>query len=437
MSRPLKLRVLTGSTILAVCGGVFLLGGASAFGSGTPRTETSCPTGCGLIKHVVFLVKENRSFDNLFGRLPGVDGKRKARRGTQAYPMPPSPDRMKADIFHNTWWSFVAVDHGRMDKFYQQPDAFQNGLDVADSQFRRKQIPNYWTYAQTYSLADHFFATMMGPSFSNHLVTISGQNMTAIDDPKRGGAPDAWGCDSGPKAVVKVYVHGKKSQRFPCFNKKTLADEADAGAVSWKYYAPPMSRPGYIWSAFDAVKHIRNSAEWSTNVVNNTQFATDVQSGNLPAISWLVPDLGQSDHPPESMCAGENWTVQEVNAIMQSPLWSSTAIVLTWDDYGGFFDHVAPPRVKAYMLGPRVPTIVISPYAKPQFVEHTRLDFRSVVKFVEKQFRLPHMAKYDRHQVKSIRGMFDFKQQPLPPAPLQARACPISSAKGSNRIQSG
>ena len=209
----------------------------------------------------------------------------------------------------------------------------------------------------------------------------------------------------------------------PCFNSPTIVDEANAAHKTWRYYSAPPGHVGYIWSTLDEIKHIRYSKQWQTNVANTENFTTDLKKGNLAAITWLMPPFDYSDHPPTSMCQGENWTVQTVDSIMTSKFWKNTVIVLTWDDFGGFYDHVAPPRISKYMLGPRVPAIIISPYSRRAYIDHTVYDFRSVVKFIEDEFNLPHIAQYDR-SVASIAGMLNFNQKPLPPMLLPLRSCP-------------
>ena len=199
----------------------------------------------------------------------------------------------------------------------------------------------------------------------------------------------------------------------------------------------PLGQPGYIWSSYDAIKHIRYSKQWSTNVPLPDQFIKDVKSGHLAAITWLTSNFNQSDHPPASICIGQDWVDDQINAVMASKYWKSTAIILTWDDFGGFYDHVPPPVESLFGLdpqvpaglGPRVPTIVISPYARARDIDSSQMDFRSLLTFTEDTFNLPHIDKFNRGG-NSIAGMFDFKQKPLPPdrmAPMQCSAQAIAS----------
>ncbi len=217
---------------------------------------------------------------------------------------------------------------------------------------------------------------------------------------------------------------GTITTQFPCFDFPTLADELENAHISWRYYAPPQDQPGYIWSALDAIRHIRESSLWTQKVVLDTQFLTDAVSGALPSVSWLVTGPG-SEHPPASVCRGENWTVQQLNALMQGPDWRTTAVFITWDDFGGFYDHAPPPKVDQFGFGPRVPLLIISPYAKKGFVSHTVYEFSSLLKFVEERYGLAPLTARDT-EANDVTDSFNFSQQPLPPLVLQTRACPAS-----------
>ena len=264
---------------------------------------------------------------------------------------------------------------------------------------------------------------MMGPSFPNHLALIAATGNRTVDNP-HGQTVDAWGCDGGPDSVVPVRApSGSISYVRPCFNTKTIADLATEHKVSWKYYAPKYLSSGYIWAAFDAIKHIRYSPYWRQADVPTTQFPSDVQSGRLAKLTWLTTDVADSDHPPSSICRGQDSTAQDINAIMRSKYWSSTAIVLTWDDFGGFYDHVAPPKQNNVSLGPRVPTIIISPYARPHVVSHAKYDFSSILKFQEEVFHLPRLNSHDSKAL-SLGRAFNFRQAPLPPHVVKPLTCP-------------
>ena len=270
-----------------------------------------------------------------------------------------------------------------------------------------------------------FFSTIMGPSYPNHLAIIAGQSNRSIDNP-HGQTVESWGCDAGPTSVTPVESPaGKITYVKPCFNLTTLGDEATKHGVSWRYYAAPYLKPGYIWAAYDDIKHIRYSKYWKQADVPFTQFASDIKSGSLANLTWLTTDPATSDHPPFSMCAGQNSTVMAINAIMTSKFWKSTAIVLTWDDFGGFYDHVAPPVIDNISLGPRVPTIVISPYSRAGTIAKTVYNFGSMLKFSEDIFGLPRLSKYDT-TANSLSSAFNFAQKPLNPLVLSPVTCPAA-----------
>ena len=216
-------------------------------------------------------------------------------------------------------------------------------------------------------------------------------------------------------------------KQFSCFSFPTMAESLDNLVVSWKYYSPPSSDPGYIWSTFDAINYVRNGSDWS-RVVNPSTFVTDVENNQLPSVSWVITPTWQSEHPPASTCAGENATVAELNAIMQnSSIWNSTAVFIVWDDFGGSYDHVTPPVLDAFGLGPRVPLLIVSPYAKKGYISNTQYEFSSVLKFIEERFGLPALGDRDTN-ANDLSESFNFAQAPLPPLVLKTRECPLLSA---------
>jgi len=213
---------------------------------------------------------------------------------------------------------------------------------------------------------------------------------------------------------------------YPCFVFHSLGDLLDQAETEQKYFRRSKGTNGYSWSTYDAINHIRNGPDWANNVVPYTQFASDAASGQLPQVSWLVQPGKTSDHPPYSICKGENWTVSQVNAIMgNQDEWASTAIILTWDDWGGFYDHVLPPKGPNPVIqyGFRVPAIVISPYSIPGYVDHTFYTFSSILKLVEDNWGLSSLTGLDGGS-NDMQASFNFNQQPLPPLVLQQRTCP-------------
>src|SRR5258708_4231911 len=378
------------------------------------------------IQHIVFIVKENRSFDNYFGTFPGAEG---ATTGTistgEEIPLRHSPDRMPRDLGHEWGETHVAIDDGRMDRFDLVRGGNVDNDFLSMSQVLDFDIPNYWSYAGHFALGDHMFSSLPGPSFPNHLYTVAAQSGGVFTNPNT----LLLGCDAPPSATVGVMAsNGDTSRQAPCFEFMTVADRLETASISWRYYAPQRGQPGYIWSTLDAIGHIRNSSLWTDRVMSDDQFLEDASNGALPSVSWLVPDFSVSDHPARpplgsgSVCEGEKWTVQHINAIMQGGNWATTVIVLLWDDFGGFYDHVPPPTADLYGLGPRVPMIVLSPYVKEGTVSHTVYEFASVLQLIENRYRLKALSKRDV-EAHSLLDMFDFTQVPAPPLVLPLRTC--------------
>jgi phospholipase C len=393
----------------------------AAHATGTGQRPAATP-----ITHVVIMVKENRTFDDLFGRFPGANGATTYRTPNgEVHPLTHQPVQLSGDVAHTIHDALLAVDGGKMDRFDQLGGAIQNGQDVSDSQFYESDIPNYWAYAKYFTLDDAFFSTIMGNSFANHLFTIAGQDGSADGSPS--GHLNAWGCDSPPSATVEEQrPNGTLHYAYPCFNFRTIGDELDHHGLSWQYYAPSPGQSGYFWNAFDAIKHIRNGLDWNTHVAPYVRFTSDAAAGKLPAVSWLVQPFAVSDHPGFNICDGENWTVQQINAVMSNQQeWAHTAIILTWDDFGGFYDHVVPPKgLNPYIeYGLRVPTIIISPYARPHYVDNTTLNFGSILKLVETLHGLAPTGPVDRAS-NNLTSSFNFHQKPLAPLRLQTRSCP-------------
>jgi len=395
---------------------------------------TKGPAGMELIKHIVFIIKENRSFDHYFGRFPGAAGATNGMTSTgQRVPLSPAPDVTMNDVAHSWFAAKTGINGGKMNGWDLNDGGNVNGNLLAYTQMTQAQIPNYWKYAQYYALGDHMFSSIHADSFPNHLYTIAATSGGVHSIPvspktKNGqlGAGVGWGCDDDPDVTVKtINEEGEVSQEFPCFEFQTLADELNNAGVSWKYYAPSKGEPGYVFSTYNAIGHIRNGPDWTQNVVPDTQFAIDAANGNLPAVSWVVSGK-TNEHPPNSTCYGENWTVNNMNALLNGPDGPSSAVFIVWDDFGGFYDHIVPPALDLYGLGPRVPFLILSPYVKPGHISHTRYEFSSVLKFIEELFGLPALSLRDAN-ANDITDAFNFKQTPLAPLILQQRDCPIVS----------
>lgn len=399
--------------------------------AGAPTSAPSAPPVQGdmtVIQHIVFIMKENRTFDNYFGTYPNANGATKATISTgQTINLGHTPDVTPRDIAGHGWYDYSnALDGGKLDYFDIIPGGSDNEDYLALTQLKQQDIPNYWKYAQNFVLSDNTYSSMRGATWPNHLYMVGAQSAGVFLNPLLGSqTPNQWGCDS-PAGTYTRQLNietGVVTSPFPCLEFQTIVDNLETAGVSWKYYAPGFGASGYTFSALDSINHIRNGPLWS-NVVSDTQFITDVESGNLPAVSWLVTGSPNNEHPPESSCVGENWTVNELNALMASPLWNSTAVYLSWDDFGGFFDHVVPPVSDFFGLGPRVPMLIISPYAVKGQVTHTQYEFVSILKFIEERFGLPPLTSRDA-AANDTTDSFNFGQSPLPPLTLVPRSCPF------------
>jgi phospholipase C len=378
------------------------------------------------IKHVIFIIKENRSYDNLFGLFPRGDGAstgltKDGRRIT----LLPLLDK-QTDLQHNYAANLAAVDGGKMDGFSAIPDKAGQRTLLAYTTAQPGQLPDYWGWAKRFTLGDRMFSSVNSSSFPNHLYTVAAQSAGIIDGPNY--RTSWWGCD-GPPGITAPLLSpdGKVGEKRTsvCLDIPSTAGDINdrpRSHVTWSSYGASPGELGYGWVALDAIKPVRERSDWSKHAFPWEWFTSDIRQGYLSSVTWMTPDFNDSDHPGgPSLCDGENWTTRLVNSVMRSPLWSSTAIVIVWDDFGGFYDHVAPPHVDRFGLGPRVPMLVISPWAK-KGVDHTVYDFTSVLKFVGENFGLPNLTEREKN-ANSLRSAFQFRK-PLKPWVAPIRDCP-------------
>jgi phospholipase C len=305
-------------------------------------------------------------------------------------------------------------------------------------------VQPYLTMAQTYAFADHMFQTNEGPSFPAHQFIISGTSAPSATSPlfasenPGGVVGGAAGCIAPAGETVKVIdAAGSETSNpaiYPCFEHPTLTDLLDTANVTWRYYAPSA---GSIWTAPDAIEHMCQPStptggectgpDWtatSPKVVvgqtqSNAQILTDIASNQLQQVSWVIPTGQDSDHALSNNGCGPSWVTSIVNAIGNSPYWSNTVIILTWDDWGGWYDHVPPTVIdngsnwgSGYVYGFRVPMVVISPYAKPAYISRVTHDFGSILKFIETTFSLPSLGYADA-PADDLSDIFNFSQTPI------------------------
>jgi phospholipase C len=409
-----------------------------------------------VIQHIVIIFQENRTPDNLFqdpvliARGADIASSGKNSQG-QMIPLTPidlgtsgsNPQSYDLDHAHG---AFVQMyDGGKMD-----------GADLVSCSPAANCPPNpqfkyvlpadvqpYFALAEQYTFGDRMFQTNQGPSFPAHQFIIAGTSaptatsrLFASENPTLRPA----GCIASALNTVKMIdAAGSETAQpaqYPCFEHATVTDLLAAQKISWRYYAPSA---GSIWSGPDAVSHICGAqmvggtltctgAEWVANVViPQNQVLTDIANGQLAQVSWVIPDGKSSDHAIANDGSGPSWVASVVNSIGSSPYWSNTAIIITWDDWGGWYDHVAPTVISdgvswgsGYVYGFRVPLIVVSPYAKAAHISHVTHDFGSILKFIETTFHLSSLG-YADESADDLSDCFTLTQSPSTFHPIAAR----------------
>ncbi len=422
------LRAALAALFIAGCSGGGSGGGSPLVPASADRPSPT-PYAASPLQHVVIMIQENRSFDNFFATYPGADGTTTGKTHTGQIVNLQKTGLIAEDMDHR-WQAFVKeYRRGGMDGFdLIHLGALGGGPKAglyAYQYVKPSDIKPYWTMAQRYVLADHMFETQSSGSFVGHQDLIAGgtainRYRSLVNYPTK----TPWGCDAPHDTKTSLLTHQrhllKGAGPFPCLDYPTLRDSLDAGGISWKYYAPPFTTIGDIWTAFDAIRAVRYGPEWTTNISSpETNVFKDISKGKLPAVSWVIPDFQNSDHPGHGVTGGPSWVAQVINAIGKSPMWKSSAVIVVWDDWGGFYDHVSPPQLDFQGLGFRVPMLVISPYAKKGYVSHTQYEFGSILKFVEDNWQLPRIGSTDQRAT-SIVDVFDFSQPPRKFTPIQA-----------------
>jgi phospholipase C len=390
------------------------------------------------IRHVVIIVQENRTLDNLFHDFPGADTADygKDSKGDVVRLKPESLTK-PMDLDHRHVAYVTEYDQGKMDGFdlvhsrckMRHAGGCRPGDLHAYGFTPEKEVEPYWALAKAYTLADHAFQTNQGPSFPAHQYLVSGTSKTfdnspfwAAENPRGNHVGPSGGCDSEPGTHVTVIdSEGVESGGvFPCFARISLMDRITGAGLTWRYYQAHLG-PG-LWNAPDAIRNLRYGEGYRTDVVSPPKrVLDDIADGKLANVVWVTPTTRASDHSGETDGSGPSWVASIVNAIGESRYWNSTAIFITWDDWGGWFDHVAPRKINAYELGFRVPLIVVSPYAKHHYVSHVRYEFGSILKFTEKAFGLMPLETTDVRS-NDLSDCFDFS---LPPSRFKRISAPL------------
>jgi phospholipase C len=369
------------------------------------------------IKHIIVIMQENRSFDTYFGTYPGADGipmengiptvcVNDPQTGQCVKPYH-NPRLVNGGGPHGVPNAAADIDGGKMDGFIAQAEAGRKGCTQVDDPVctnstaidvmgwhDAREIPNYWTYAQDFVLQDHMFEPTSSWSLPAHLFTVSAWSARCS---KLGIASSCVNNIVGPVGVANVDA-GKLDYAWTDITYLLYKNH-----VSWAYYLSNGTEPDCeddsevcnqkpqnasvpsIWNPLPGFADVKADGQLG-NIQDVSHFFTAAKSGTLPDVSWVVPDGLVSEHPPSRIDTGESYVTTLINAVMASPEWSSTAIFLTWDDWGGFYDHVVPPKVDQNGYGLRVPGLVISPYARHGYIDHHTLSFDAYLKFIEDDF---------------------------------------------------
>jgi phospholipase C len=391
--------------LVLVIAAVLALGSASARAAGTAdRIQTRTP-----IKHLIFLMQENHSFDNYFGTYRKADGLPEGVCMPRKLGHPEAGcvrpfhvgNRAVRDLSHS-WKTFIRqFHHGKMDGFVS---AFTDGGAISMGYYDDRDLPYYWNVVDNYVLFDRFFTSAHAGSVWNHLYWVT----ATPGNPSYDLIP--------PQGFGKL---------------PTIFDRLTEKRVPWKFYVqnydpsitfrtPGTSDRGsqIVWvPLLDYDRYIQNPRLFR-RIVSLDDFYKDLAAGTLPAVSYVAPS-GASEHPPGSIQAGERFVRTIVNALMRSKSWKDTAFIWSYDDWGGWYDHVRPPRVDRYGYGFRVPAILVSAYAKRGHVDHTTLDFTSVLKFIEDNWGVRPLSTRDA-KANSIVSAFDFANGPREPRFLAA-----------------
>src|ERR1700734_2933744 len=380
--RGLFICVVTLAALAAASAGLVSLSGCGATiameASPPIPASTVSPISGSPIQHIVIIMQENRSFDNLFNGFPGADTVQSGMSNGVSVPLKPVSLGDSRDLTHShtQWWR--DWNNGNMDGFAQ------SGSMLPYSYVPESDVEPYWTLAKEFVLGDRMFQSNTGPSFVAHQYLIAGQSGGVAENP----TGNVWGCDA-EKGSTAALIGPNGSELpgvFPCFDYQTTADLLDEKGVTWRYYAPASGSSFYILSAYQAIRHIRYGNDWNDNVISpQNRVLTDIQHGELAQVTWIIPDFAHSDHPGSGN-EGPDWVASIINAIGKSPFWNSTAIFISWDDWGGWYDHVDPPQVDAMGPGFRVPLLVVSPYAKHGYVTHHMHEASGFISFIEHNF---------------------------------------------------
>jgi phospholipase C len=384
------------------------------------------------IKHVVIVVQENRSFDNLFQGYPGANTVSSGVNSQgQTVPLRPVPLQAPWGIDHDATAYFAACDGSgsipgtncKMDAFDKEASfGGRRPANPAYAYVPHSQTKPYFDIAREFVLGDDMFTSNIDESFESHQYIIAGQANAAVNEPAGGE-----GCGTPSSTVLTLLANRTYGPtEAPCFSSTTIADELDAKHLSWRYYAAGPTDLGYVWSAYQAIGQIYNGPQWTTNVKNPpAAFLKDVAKGRLAAVTWVTPTCATSDHASCLGKGGPDWVASVVNAVGESGFWDDTVVFVMWDEWGGWYDHVPPPYEDYDGLGIRVPLLVVSAYAKRHYVSHVQYEHGSILKFVENTFGLAPLAASDYRANSPAPDCLDFTKPPRPFVPIKTTLKPL------------
>jgi phospholipase C len=421
----------------ALCG-LALLAGCSNIGRDSSPVSAVVPnasqsarvrhlSSSGKIQHVVIIVQEDRSFDNLFQGYPGADtvSSGKDSHGNTIVLQPVSLATQYV-LDHSSTAMFAACNgpqsdlpgtHCAMDGFNNE-ESYGGPPNPAYVYVPRRESKPYFDMAHEGVLADRMFPSNLDESFVSHQYIIAAQARRSVDN------QSAFEPCDGPTDEIETLTDTRTvgPMEQACFNYQTLGDEIDNAGLTWRYYTSTPDGDGGEWSAYQAVKHIRYGPDWAKDVITpQTQFLTDVQAGTLSNVTWITPTCENSDHVNCGARTGPKWVSALVNAVGESQFWNSTAIFIMWSEWGGLYDHVAPPFVGYDGLGIRVPLVILSAYSKQNFVSHVQYEHGSILRFAEDQFGLGQLAASDKRANSPEKDCFDFSKPPHAFVPITVK----------------
>jgi phospholipase C len=394
---------------------------------GTQALHDLTATGAGKIRHIVYIVQENRSFDDVFEGYPGADtvSAGKDSNGKTIRLAPVSLETLYV-VDHGAAAMFAACNgtgklpgtHCRMNGFNNE-SAYGGPSNPQYVYIPHRESKPYFDMANEWVLADRMFSSQLDESFVAHQYIIAAQAHSSVDIPN-----GSWGCTGDASDSVETITHARTfgPTQSPCFDYETLGDELDKAGLTWRFYTSQYQVPtSGFWSGYQAVKHIYDGPDWKKDVITpQKQFLIDVAAGKLANFTWITPLCEDSDHVSCGGGYGPSWVAALVNVVGKSKFWKSTAIFVQWDDWGGMYDHVKPPYRDYDSLGFRVPLLVISPYAKHGYVTHTQYETASVLRFAENLFGLDELAAADRRANSPAGDCFAFSKPPRPFVRIEA-----------------